>query len=188
MPRHVLTRLLCALALVLFPSAAFAQLIPPAFELYCECQLNGPCGNDAPTGHFGGCFNSTGSKCYLGPNSGGVSVSADDLLLVAGNLPASQPGLFYMGAGQTEITFGDGLRCVSPGALGIHRFPITIGDPWGSVTLGPGIVQHSLTSFAASGHISAGQTWNFQYWYRDPAGPCGTSFNLSTGVGVTFAP
>jgi len=189
MTRHsMLVRLLSALALVFSAGPASAQLVSPTIELYCECQLNGPCGNDAPTGHFGGCFNSTGVKGILSPNGGGTSVSADDLVLVASNLPASQPGLFYMGGGQALVLFGDGLRCVSPGTGGIYRYPISVGDPWGTVVMGPGIVQHSVMNFAPAGQIAAGQTWNFQYWYRDPAGPCGSSFNLTNGLAVTFAP
>jgi hypothetical protein len=32
---------------------------------------------------------------------------------------------------------------------------------------------------------SAGLSFNLQYWYRDPAnlGSCGSSFNLSNGLG-----
>ena len=36
------------------------------------------------------------------------------------------------------------------------------------------------------GHIVPGATWNFQGWYRDPAGPCGTGFNLTNGTSITF--
>ena len=40
---------------------------------------------------------------------------------------------------------------------------------------------------AGGGQIQAGATWNFQAWYRDPAGgPSG--FNLSDGLGITFCP
>ncbi len=39
-----------------------------------------------------------------------------------------------------------------------------------------------------TGHIDAGETWYFQGWYRDPMGPCGTAFNLSNAIAVTFAP
>jgi hypothetical protein len=37
------------------------------------------------------------------------------------------------------------------------------------------------------GQISAGDTWNFQFWYRDPsAGASG--FNLSDGLSIVFCP
>ena len=35
------------------------------------------------------------------------------------------------------------------------------------------------------GDITAGSTWNFQAWYRDPAGG-GTSFNLSDAIEILF--
>ena len=38
-----------------------------------------------------------------------------------------------------------------------------------------------------SGQITAGSTWNFQFWYRDPAAG-GADFNLSDGLEVTFCP
>ena len=41
------------------------------------------------------------------------------------------------------------------------------------------------TSVPLGGEISAGQTWGFQYWYRDPdAG--GANFNSSDGALVPF--
>ena len=36
--------------------------------------------------------------------------------------------------------------------------------------------------------ISAGQTWNFQCWYRDALSPCGITNNLSNGLSVDFTP
>ncbi|MFT4542387.1 MAG: hypothetical protein ACI841_001516 [Planctomycetota bacterium] len=38
----------------------------------------------------------------------------------------------------------------------------------------------------ASGQIVAGATWNFQGWFRDPAGPCGFAFKLTNALSVTF--
>ena len=39
-----------------------------------------------------------------------------------------------------------------------------------------------------SGQITVGSSWNFQFWYRDPAGPGGTGFNLSDGLHAIFCP
>ena len=40
---------------------------------------------------------------------------------------------------------------------------------------------------SGGGEILPGSTWNTQFWYRDPAFG-GAGFNLSDGLGVTFAP
>jgi hypothetical protein len=37
----------------------------------------------------------------------------------------------------------------------------------------------------ASGQITAGTTWNFSTWFRDPAAG-GAFFDLSNGLSVTF--
>ncbi len=109
-------------------------------------------------------------------------------MLTISHLPPDQFGLFYMGGGQTQFPFGDGFRCVGSGGVGLFRYkpPHSSGSA-GMLTLGPGIVARSQ-SFPMSGHIDAGETWYFQGWYRDPLGPCGTAFNLSSALAVTFAP
>jgi hypothetical protein len=37
------------------------------------------------------------------------------------------------------------------------------------------------------GALTAGSTWYFQYWYRDPLAG-GANFNLSDALGGTFCP
>jgi hypothetical protein len=59
-------------------------------------------------------------------------------------------------------------------------------DVAGHALLGPGIAGHAADHFPSTGAIDPGDTWRFQAWYRDPAGPCGTGFNLSNGLEVTF--
>jgi hypothetical protein len=93
-----------------------------------------------------------------------------------------------MGGGQVQAPFGDGLRCVGAGGLGIFRFhPIQNSGATGTITLGPAFAARSQ-AFPFNGRIDPGETWYFQGWYRDPMGPCGTAFNLSNGVAATFGP
>ena len=149
-----------------------------------------PCSNDHPAA---GCANSTGFQFkyrkggHLGA-CGSTSLVADDLVLRAANIPANQFGLLYMGAATAQSPFGDGLRCVDAGGGEFYRFPIVDAGMQGAIELGPGIVAYSHATFPASGHIAAGQTWFFQGWFRDPSGFCGSGFNLSNALAVTFEP
>ncbi len=151
------------------------------------------CGNDAAPGSGSGCANSTGLGALLSA-SGSTSVTADDLVLIASQLPDSQFGILFMGPGQTSpLPFGDGLLCITPTSgqqlqEGLWRFPVTSSGSAGTITLGPGVVGYSSSNFGASGQILSGHTWNFQGWFRDPQGPCGGSFSLSNGMKVTFGP
>jgi hypothetical protein len=169
--------------------AAYIFQMPSFAAAYCF-GAGCPCGNDDPAY---GCANS--SLGLDGIPQGGLlaacgsaSVATDDLVLTASQLPANQPGIFFMGGSAIELPFGDGKRCVGAGGIGIFRYlPPAFSGPDGPITLGPGIVTRSQ-SFAMAGRIDAGETWHFQGWFRDPAGPCGTAFNLTNGLAVSFAP
>jgi len=127
------------------------------------------------------------SYCSSSPNSvdpfgalisltGSASVSAGDLTLTAGPVP-DQPGLFYFGPDQLLAVFGNGFRCVGGS---VYRLPAAFAAG--------GELSWSI-DFATppGGLLAAGQTWNFQAWYRDPdAG--GSGFNLSDGVSLTLLP
>lgn len=153
-------------------------------EPYCFCDSGSPCLNPD---RDGGCFNSTGQGALL-YGTGSASVGADDLVLTVEHVPAGQSGVVFMGGAQVETPFGDGLLCVGAGGTGLFRFPVQAATPEGILTEGPGIVAFSQGAFSPPGQIAAGQTWQFQGWFRDPAGICGSSFNLSNGVEVVFTP
>lgn len=151
------------------------------FSLSCFCAAAAPCGNIDPGA---GCRNSTGLGGLLSP-SGSTSVGADDLVLTATNLQPAAFGLTFMGPTLGgPLVFGDGLRCVT-GSL--QRFAITISDATGTAATGPGLAAFS-TSFPAGSQIVSGSTWHFQHWYRDPGGPCGTSFSVTNAVSAVFVP
>jgi hypothetical protein len=137
-----------------------------------------PCNNDS-TGSVG-CKNSTGSGASLDA-SGSASVSANDLALIATGMPPHVSVFLFQGTaevnGGTGAMLGDGLLCAG-GTL--KRFPVHSADASGSATWGPGL--------AAFGGWTAGATFNFQAWYRNNAGPCGSGFNLSSARSITFSP
>jgi hypothetical protein len=150
---------------------------------YCDCPAaSAPCSN-AGTGT--GCANSTGVGAHL-YFTGTSRVSVDDLELHADGVPPNKFGIFYMAAGQVAVPLGDGLRCAGAGST--FRYSVQNSGPGGLLDAGPGIVATSCTNFPAAGCITAGATWNFQLWYRDPGGPCGNGFNWSNGLEVQFVP
>ena len=129
--------------------------------------------------------NSTGSGAMIG-NSGSTSVSANDLVLtVTGSVPNSM-GLFFYGGAPAHIPFGDGVRCVKAGEAGIYRLlPAVPSGALGDVSRP--VDYNDAPMDSGGGKVLAGDTWFFQYWYRDvPAGASG--FNLSNGLAVTFLP
>ena len=124
-----------------------------------------------------GTVNSTGSGASMSA-SGSSSVSANDLVLFAALVP-DQPGLFFYGPDQVQIPFGNGFRCVggTVGRLDVHNAVANTLSHDLDVTQPPN----------AATTITAGTSWNFQCWYRDPAAG-GASFNLSDGLEITFQP
>jgi predicted carbohydrate-binding protein with CBM5 and CBM33 domain len=111
--------------------------------------------------------------------SGTASVAANDLTLLAGDLPANVPGIFFHGSGQAATPFGEGVLCV---ATNIVRIP----PPSFSGASGELMTQLDNQSAGGIG-IASGVTRNFQAWFRDTSGgPSG--FNLSDARSVTFLP
>jgi hypothetical protein len=169
------------------PGATMGQyyIAPSSLERatgFCGC-LQGPCGNAGGPG--AGCANSTGAGAELRP-CGSTRVAWDDLELRGVGLRPFTPAMLAMGTGGPAQPFGAGQLCLV-GASGIFRFPVQSADASGSLAYGPGLVGHSQ-SFAPPGRIAAGDTRSFQVWYRDPTGPCGASFNLTSAQAIEFAP
>jgi hypothetical protein len=111
--------------------------------------------------------------------SGTSSISANDLALQAVSASSNQPGIFYYGANQVQIPFGEGFRCVG-GAT--KRLPVVFTDGFGDASYSVDLNSSSLPT----GTIAEGDTWNFQFWYRDPAGGV-SGFNLSDALSVPFS-
>ena len=80
------------------------------------------------------------------------------------------------------------IAIVGAGGVGTFRYPVRNSGLSGTLLEGPGLVSFSQQNSGANGGIDPGATWYFQAWYRNPGGPCGTNFNLSNGLRVTFEP
>lgn len=112
--------------------------------------------------------------------SGSVSIAANDLVLTVSGLPSNVSGLFFFGTTTVNLPFGDGVRCVGGG---ITRLTPGTADVLGSRT-------QALDMQAAplAGLLTPGQAAPFQYWYRDPAVPMGSGFNVSSAKTLTPCP
>jgi len=139
-----------------------------------------PCGNDALQILPSGCVNSTAQPASLAA-TGDASASASSVNLIAVGAVPSLPGVFFAGEnavnGGAGIPFGDGLRCAG---FNVVRLQLTASDGSGTAI--------STVDVAATGGVSAGDTRNYQYWYREvpTGGVCGNSHNLTNGVSITW--
>ena len=135
-----------------------------------------PCLNDGLPGQ--GCANSTGQGSQM-TWTGSNSISANDLVFTATNDTTGQFGLFFHGAGAVNgglgNVFGDGLRCANGTVTRLQ----VVSDVAGTGT--------TTVSISGTSGVVAGDTGFYQYWYRTPSGPCGSSFNLSNAVRVIWA-
>jgi hypothetical protein len=166
-----------------FPVQAMALSATEVGSRYCF-GVSCPCGNDDPTA---GCRNSTGVGALL-QATGSASATADDLVLEITQMPLNSLGRLYMGAGTNHVPFGDGFQCAGAGGYGLFRFPVQSASGVGAFAFGPGISSFAAGHFGPTGQIFAGQTWNFEGWYRNPLGPCGSGFNTTNAVSVVFSP
>ncbi len=127
--------------------------------------------------------NSAGAGARIG-HGGSVSVGAADLeLTVSGAIPGNF-GLFFYGGVTGEQPFGDGYLCT--GAPLFRLLPATAADSTGFDSRDLDFDAPPLSGGA--GEVFPGSTWSFQYWYRDPAGPGGSGFNVSDALVVRFCP
>lgn len=101
-------------------------------------------------------------------------------MLIADGLAPMRPIVFFQG--NTTLNsglgahFGDGLRCAG-GAL--RRLQTMVSDVNG--------LANTNVDIAAMGGVAAGQTRTYQLWYSDSSSsPCGTTFNVTNAMEVTW--
>ena len=165
-----------------------------------------PCGNSGAAG--AGCATRfpgdpagilcTSASTLVGTTlsaSGSISLAdqADPTtrLVLTANDTTTQPGLFFSGintiAGGSGTVFGDGLRCCGGG---VRRLELMNLPSQGAGVNCPatGSTTVDLTN-VTPGTVSAGVKLCYQYWYRNPGvrSECGTNFNLSNAISITWA-
>jgi hypothetical protein len=161
---------------------ANGYFLVPGITSFCHGDGSGsacPCTNNSSS--ESGCVNSTGVGALL-QVQGSPSASADLLDFSASGLLPNQPALLFAGhnpvAGGAGSSFGDGLRCAGGSVI---RVGVRVPNAAGNASWSTGV----LVTLA----VVTGDTRRFQVWYRDPVGgPCGSAFNLTQGVEVSFTP
>ena len=124
--------------------------------------------------------NSSGGAASIGA-TGSASAVAGDLVLHAQGLPSGVPGLFFYGGSATQLPFGDGFLCTA-GAI-FRLQPPLFSDDLGTVQRALDL--SSPPADAGPGAIAPGDTWYFQFWFRDLAAG-GAGFNTTDGLAVSF--
>ncbi len=142
----------------------------------CGCSITTYCSSS---------LNSVGTAAQIS-SSGTAEVGQNNFTLeVTGAVPGNM-GLFFYGPDEAQLPLADGTLCVAGGAVGIQRLqpPLMLsGGGAASRYVDLGLPPAN----AGDGAISAGSTWHFQFWYRDPLGGPGGS-NLSNALKVVFCP
>ena len=130
--------------------------------------------------------NSTGAIANMG--GAGSDVAADNnLTLNTSNLPANSFAFYLAGQVQGFAANPGGSQgnlCLS-GSIGRYVGPgqIQQANAAGTISLAIDLTQvPQPTGFVSA---AAGDTWNFQAWYRDAIGGSATS-NFTDGLSVTF--
>ncbi|MCP3918429.1 MAG: hypothetical protein GY711_23030 [bacterium] len=128
---------------------------------YCETNLN--------SSGFRARIYATGSRV----------LAANDLMLAARQLPPNQFGYFLMSDTQAFVPYFGGSLGILCLGLPIERFS---NDVLSSGPLGEVSFALDWTQLPGGLTVQVGETWNFQYWFRD----VGNTSNTSDAVSMTL--
>ncbi|MCY2960492.1 MAG: hypothetical protein NTY35_10040 [Planctomycetota bacterium] len=134
----------------------------------CECFAVNFCQTSPNTVGAGALMDSAGT----------LSLSTNNLVLIAYDAPPNVSALYFYGPNETQVPFGNGFRCIGNP---ITRLGVLQTDALGTASYPLNFNSGSLTQ------ITPSSTWSFQLWYRNPAAG-GAGFNLSNGRRFRFCP
>jgi hypothetical protein len=151
-----------------------------SYTLFVQRSNDPQCGCPLPVGFCAGAANSFSSLGAYMSYSGTSLVSQNNLVLQCHDIPPNKTCRWFYGMDTSiNVPFGNGIRCInSP----FFRLPVTTSDASGFASF-----NLDLNNLPPGGGISAGQSWGFQNWYRDPPGG-GAQYNSSDGIKFTFCP
>jgi len=127
--------------------------------------------------------NSTGSPASI-VATGSAAAMSNSVTLSASGLPAQQFGIFLASQTQDLVPTFDGNLCLG-GSIGRYNQPaqILVVDMNGEFSLALDLTLTPQPNSFVS--IAAGETWNFQGWYRD-SNMTGSTANFTDAVSIPF--
>jgi hypothetical protein len=157
----------------------------PAPNVYCSGDGTGtpcPCANSGAAGN--GCASSVSPTGAHLASTGSALISNDTLALV-GTLMPNSSALYFQGTvkvnGGNGAQFGDGLRCAGGTVI---RLGTRINAAGTSQYPGAGGIPIHI-----KGSVAAGNTRDYQVWYRNAAAYCNPeTYNLTNALELTWAP
>lgn len=165
--------------------------VPPNSPTTAFCFGDGtgtacPCGNSGAVGN--GCANSLNPSGGNLVGSGVMSIANDSFVLTGSGVP-NGPGLYFqadnqLGAG-LGVVFGDGLRCA-----GGNVFRLGIVVAAANTSSYPNGIAPNNVPISVKGFCAAGNTRQYQLWYRDSDATFCTAavFNLTNGLTGVWTP
>ncbi len=130
--------------------------------------------------------NSSGFSATIS-TTGSLNVSTNNLSLHATGLPTGQFGYFLNSQGQAFISNPGGSQgnlCLGGAPMGRHNRSFEVGFSGASGTIDLTLDLTDIPTPNGTYGIVAGETWNFQCWFRD-MNPGSTS-NFTDGISVLF--
>jgi len=130
--------------------------------------------------------NSTGVPAAMGASGSAVAAS-NDLVLEATDLPMSSFGFFLTSQMQGSVSNPGGSQgnlCLG-GAIGRYVGPGQIQNSGAAGVISLTLDLTSTPTPTGLVSIAAGETWNFQAWYRDAVSGVATS-NFTDGLEIVF--
>lgn len=141
-----------------------------------------PCGNSSAPGSRTGCASSILSGGAL-RDAGIASLAHDSLSLLGSGMPHTTE-LFLQGTssvnGGAGVVNGDGLLCVGGSLVRLAVRSRTNGSSSYPAQGEPPV--------STAGAVVAPGTRTYQIVYRDPASSCGSTFNATNGLRITWTP
>lgn len=118
--------------------------------------------------------------------TGSDVATANDVTLMAGQLPLNQFGIFIVSRTQGFIPgvngTSNGNLCLS-GSIGRYTQPSQIQSSGSTGTFSMMIDTSAVPQGGGTVGIAAGETWNFQAWFREGVGQ---GSNFTDGLEITF--